>query len=135
MVGKGGNCDGSLDEVKSHEMGQGGVKMVVRGARGSVMVTAILTGGEPSTTNPHEHHALAQLITPGRRSTTSSFSVDGHRDRREAGGKARTRAVGPSYSPDPGEQISRYWHRGRDLSLFRSRRSLSIPVPSPHMMA
>lgn len=33
-------------------MGQGGVKMVVRGARGAVMVTAIVTGGEPST-SPH----------------------------------------------------------------------------------
>lgn len=41
-VGKGGNCDGFLDEVKSHETGHGGVKMVVRGARGAVMVAAIL---------------------------------------------------------------------------------------------
>lgn len=52
-VGKGGNCDGFLEEVRSHEMGHGGVKMVVRGARGFVMVTAMLTGGEPST-SPHE---------------------------------------------------------------------------------
>lgn len=38
-------------------MGQGGVKMVVRGARGAVMETAIVTGGEPWT-SPHEHHSL-----------------------------------------------------------------------------
>lgn len=83
VVGKGGNCDGFLDEVKSHEMGQGGVKMVVRGARGAVMVTAILTSGEPWT-SPHEHQLTStQLITPGRRSTTGGSTVEGHRDRRE----------------------------------------------------
>lgn len=90
-------------------MGQGGVKMVVRGARGAVMVTAIVTGGEPST-SPHTReplNSLAQQITPGRRSTASGFSVEGHRDRREAGGRTRTRAVGPSYLADPDKQTWR----------------------------
>lgn len=47
VVGKGGNCDGSLEDVKSHEVEHGGVKMVVRGARGAVMVAAMLRGCKP----------------------------------------------------------------------------------------
>lgn len=56
VVGKGGNCEGFLEEVRSHEMEQGGVKMVVRGARGAVMVADMLTGaaaGNPSTSPDH----------------------------------------------------------------------------------
>lgn len=98
-VGKGGNCDGFLEEVKSQEMEQGGVKIVVRGARGAVMVAAILTGCKPWTSPSRESSRapLVQLITPDGGSTTAGFSVEATEDRRERELRTRTRAVGPSY--------------------------------------
>lgn len=139
-VGKGGNCDGFLEEVKSQVMEQGGVKMVVRGARGAVMVAAILRGCKPSTTsgvphtNPHESTTSTADHTGWRIYDGWSFFFRLRPPKIDGSGR-----TGPGRGPS-GHLID--WAEYQlgiqgaigivvDLSLFRSRRSLSIPVPSP----
>lgn len=145
VVGKGGNWDGFLEEVRSHEMEHGGVKMVVRAARGAVMVRDMLTGGEPSTdgssTTSTTELGSTQLITPGGGSYERFVSrlrateIDGSGKQDQDEGRRAILLTG-----QPGDQASRrppHWHRGRFKLVQQPKISLdpSPLPPSPHMMA
>ena len=120
-------------------MEQGGVKMVVRGARGAVMVAAILRGCKPWT-SPHKS---SQVLTSTTTSTADRTgwriydgwflrlrppTIDGRGRQDQDEGRRAILLTGHSTSKGAiGIAV--------DLSLFSSRRSFSILVPSPHMMA
>lgn len=49
LVGNGGYCDGTFVVVKSHDVAHGGVKTVVRAARGAVGVDIFVQQASAST--------------------------------------------------------------------------------------
>lgn len=66
MVGKGGYCDGILLVVRSQEVAQGGVKIVVRAASGAVGVVisegAVNVLGQAPTSHAYRKHVTPKFM-------------------------------------------------------------------------